>query len=68
MVINGNINSKIMFNKYDFNGVRTFQVPQLSTAKSSWDDKKGHLCSKAELVTFLFEEDGLSNILRKQIK
>ena len=53
---------------HDFNGVRTFQVPQLSTAKSAWDDKKGHLCSKAELVTFLFEEDGLSNILRKQIK
>lgn len=53
---------------YDYNGVRTYQVPQLSTAKSSWDDKKGHLCSKAELVTFLFEQDGLSNILRKPIK
>jgi hypothetical protein len=53
---------------YDYNGVRTYQVPQLSTAKSSWDDKKGHLCSKAELVTFLFEQDGLSNILRKVIK
>jgi hypothetical protein len=53
---------------HDFNGVRTFQVPQLSTAKSAWDDKKGHLCSKAELVTFLFEKDGLSNILRKPIK
>lgn len=53
---------------YDYNGVRTYQVPQLSNAKSSWDDKKGHICSKAELVTFLFEEDGLSNILRKEIK
>ena len=53
---------------YDYNGVRTYQVPQLSKAKSLWDDKKGHLCSKAELVTFLFEEDGLSNILRKEIK
>ena len=53
---------------YDYNGIRTYQVPQLSKAKSLWDDKKGHLCSKAELVTFLFEEDGLSNILRKEIK
>jgi UDP-2,3-diacylglucosamine pyrophosphatase LpxH len=53
---------------YDYNGVRTYQVPQLSKAKSLWDDKKGHLCSKAELVTFLFEEEGLSNILRKEIK
>lgn len=53
---------------YDYNGIRTYQVPQLSKAKSLWDDKKGHICSKAELVTFLFEEDGLSNILRKVIK
>ena len=53
---------------YDYNGIRTYQVPQLSKAKSLWDDKKGHICSKAELVTFLFEEDGLSNILRKEIK
>ncbi len=53
---------------YDYNGIRTYQVPQLSKAKSLWDDKKGHLCSKTELVTFLFEEDGLSNILRKEIK
>ena len=53
---------------YDYNGIRTYQLPQLSNAKSLWDDKKGHLCSKAELVTFLFEEDGLSNILRKEIK
>lgn len=53
---------------YDYNGIRTYQVPQLSKAKSLWDDKKGHLCSKAELVTFLFEEEGLSNILRKEIK
>lgn len=53
---------------HDFNGVMTYQVPQLSTAKSSWDDKRGHVCSKAESIMFLFEEDGLSNILRKQIK
>lgn len=53
---------------HDFNGVMWYQVPQLSTAKSNWDDKMGFITSKAELLTFLFEEDGLSNILRKQIK
>lgn len=52
---------------HDYNGVRTYQVPQLSKAKSFWDDKKGHVCSKAELVTFLFEEKELSLILRNEI-
>lgn len=53
---------------HDYNGVRTFQLPQLSTAKSNWDDKKGHVCSKAELITFVFEKDGLANIFRNEIK
>lgn len=53
---------------HDFHGTMFYQVPQLSTAKSDWDDKKGFITSKAELMLFLFEEDGLSNILRKQIK
>lgn len=53
---------------HDFNGIMWYQVPQLSTAISNWDDKMGFITSKAELLTFLFEEDGLSNILRKQIK
>lgn len=53
---------------HDFHGTMWYQVPQLSTAKSDWDDKKGFITSKAELLLFLFEEDGLSNILRKQIK
>lgn len=53
---------------HDYHGVMFYQVPQLSNAKSKWDDKMGFNTSKAELLTFLFEEDGLSNILRKQIK
>jgi len=53
---------------HDFNGVMWYQVPQLSNAKSKWDDKMGYNTSKPELLTFLFEEDGLSNIFRKQIK
>lgn len=53
---------------HDYHGIMFYQVPQLSNAKSKWDDKMGFNTSKAELLTFLFEEDGLSNILRKQIK
>jgi len=53
---------------HDFNGVMWYQVPQLSNAKSKWDDKCGYNTSKAELLTFLFEEDGLSNIFRKILK
>lgn len=52
---------------HDYNGVRTYQLPQLSKAKSAWDDKKGHICSKAELVTFLFDEKELSLILKNEI-
>lgn len=53
---------------HDYNGIMFYQVPQLSKAKSKWDDKMGFLSSKAELLTFLFEEDELTNILRNQIK
>jgi len=52
----------------DFNGVRTYQVPQLSKAKSEWDDKKIYLGSKPELITFLFEEDNLYSINRSFLK
>ena len=53
---------------HDFNGIMFYQVPQLSTAKSAWDERQGFCTSKAELMVFLFEEDGLSNIMRKIIK
>ncbi len=53
---------------HDFNGIMWYQVPQLSNAKSKWDDKMGYNTSKAELLTFLFEEDGLYSINRKVIK
>ena len=53
---------------HDFNGIMWYQVPQLSNAKSKWDDKCGYNTSKAELLTFLFEEEGLSSIFRKIIK
>ena len=52
---------------HDFNGIVTFQVPQLSKYKSLWDEKKGYVTSKSELITFLFENDGLSSIFRDKI-
>lgn len=52
----------------DINGVICYQVPQLSKSLSAWSDKKQYIVTKPELLTFLLEEDSVSNILRKQIK
>lgn len=52
----------------DFHGIMFFQLPALSKAKSSWDDKQGHTCTKAELVAFLIdEEDGVTGILKRKV-
>lgn len=52
----------------DFHGIMFFQLPALSRAKSSWDDKQGHTCSKAELVAFLIDEqDGNTGILKQRV-
>jgi len=52
---------------HDYNGVFTYKLPQLSRARSDWDDKKGFVVSKAEMVTLVFEQDGLSNILKTKM-
>jgi len=52
----------------DFHGIMFFQLPALSKAKSSWDDKQGHTCSKSELVAFLIDEnDGVTGILKQKV-
>jgi hypothetical protein len=52
----------------DFHGIMFFQLPALSKAKSSWDDKQGHTCTKAELVAFLIDEaDGVTGILKQKV-
>lgn len=52
----------------DFHGIMFFQLPALSKAKSSWDDKQGHTCTKAELVAFLIDEkDGVAGILKRKV-
>jgi hypothetical protein len=52
----------------DFHGITFFQLPALSKARSFWDDKQGHTCTKAELVAFLIDEnDGVTGILKQKV-
>lgn len=52
----------------DFNGIMTYRVPQLSSSKSFWDDKNNYTTSKPEMLTFVFQETYLSDILREPMK
>lgn len=65
MVLTGDKHHEVA---HDFNGVVWYQVPQLSPARSKWDDKCGHGTSKPELLSFILEECHLSNIFRTPIK
>ncbi len=52
----------------DFNGIKFYQIPAFSKAKSLWDDKMGHVCSKAEVTGFLIEfENGMTNIFKQYL-
>ena len=52
----------------DFNGIKFYQIPAFSNAKSSWDDKNGHTCSKGEVTGFLIDlEDGMTNIFKQYL-
>lgn len=49
----------------DIHGIKFYQVPQLSNAKSRWDDKQGYIDSKAEMTAFVVtEKKGISDILK----
>jgi hypothetical protein len=52
----------------DFNGIKFYQIPAFSNAKSVWDDKMGHVCSKAEVTGFLIDyEQGMTNIFKQYL-
>lgn len=51
----------------DVHGIKFYQVPALSTSKSSWDEKMGHTCNKAEMVAFVISEDNGMTDVYKQI-
>jgi len=53
---------------HDFNGIKFYQIPAFSNAKSLWDDKNGHVMSKAEVTGFLIEQgSGITNIFKQYL-
>ena len=52
----------------DFNGIKFYQIPAFSSAKSLWDDKNGHTMSKAEVTGFLIDQySGMTNIFKQYL-
>ena len=52
----------------DFNGIKFYQLPAFSSAKSSWDDKNGYTVSKSEVTGFLIDvRDGMTNIFKQYL-
>lgn len=52
----------------DFNGIKFYQIPAFSNAKSVWDDKNGHTMSKGEVTGFLIEQgSGMTNIFKQYL-
>ena len=53
---------------HDFNGIKFYQIPAFSNAKSVWDDKNGHVMSKAEVTGFLIDQySGMTNIFKQYL-
>jgi len=52
----------------DFNGIKFYQLPAFSTAKSGWDDKNGYTITKGEVTGFLIDYDnGITNIFKQYL-
>jgi len=52
----------------DFNGIKFYQIPAFSNAKSKWDEKNGYTCSKGEVTAFMIEkENGMTNIFKQHL-
>lgn len=51
----------------DLNGIKFYQLPALSTSKSTWEDKQGFSC-KGEMMAFLITNtDGITDIYHEKI-
>ncbi len=51
----------------DLNGIKFYQLPSLSTSKSTWDDEQGFAC-KGEMMAFLIsEKEGITDIYHEKI-
>lgn len=52
----------------EFGGIKFFQLPCLSNARSKWDERQGYTTGKAELIGFLIEKNiGLTDTYRQII-
>lgn len=52
----------------DFGGIKFYQIPAFSSAKSSWDEKNGYTGSKAEMTGFLIDYyEGITNIFKQYL-
>ena len=52
----------------DFNGIKFYQLPAFSTAKSGWDEKNGYTITKGEVTGFLIDsQDGMTNIFKQYL-
>lgn len=53
----------------DINGIQFYQIPAVSKAKSSWDDKNGYTVTKAEMTAFLItEDDGMTDVYKEFLR
>jgi hypothetical protein len=52
----------------DFNGIKFYQIPAFSNAKSLWDEKNGYTCARGEVTAFLIDlNDGMTNIFKQYL-
>jgi hypothetical protein len=52
----------------DFNGIKFYQIPAFSNAKSGWDEKNGYTCARGEVTGFLIDiQDGMTNIFKQYL-
>lgn len=52
----------------DFNGIKFYQIPAFSNAKSVWDEKNGYTCSRGEVTAFLIDQhDGMTNVFKQYL-
>ena len=52
----------------DFNGIKFYQIPAFSNAKSGWDEKNGYTCARGEVTAFLIDElYGMTNIFKQYL-
>jgi hypothetical protein len=53
---------------HDFGGIKFYQIPAFSNAKSGWDDKNGYTGARGEVTGFLIDHlYGMTNIYKQYL-